>query len=37
VDQDLGAGRGALHVVAEVVAELVGADLFLGRRGRSFF
>jgi hypothetical protein len=31
VDEDLGSGRCALHVVAEVVAELVGADLFRSR------
>lgn len=31
-DEDLGAGRGARRVVAEMVAELVGADLFGGGR-----
>jgi hypothetical protein len=29
-DQDLLAGRGAFHVIAEVIAELVGADLAPG-------
>ena len=34
-DQDLLTGRSLLHVVAEVIAELVGADIDRIRRRRS--